>query len=277
MPIGTGEDERHAGTHHAERPAGAGPRSADLPDLRRRQRADGRVLLAVLSTVRRLRGAAGSRRRTGRIVGSADATPFRFPTELEALRRGGGVSRVAAIVLVTVAVIGGAYWFVSRPDAVTIPESFGGLDRIEGAQTEIVAEAFRAQVEDTGIEGDLALYGDGLPTTALIWIRDASVPTTDAAFDAFANGFDAGIGDEASPRRFAQDDRDRRRRDVRVRARPRCHAGHDLHVAGGLGVLAALRFLRPGPAGGLVPSRSSRTTRSAPPRTSRASSSWSSR
>ncbi|HEX5902097.1 MAG TPA: hypothetical protein VF028_03135 [Actinomycetota bacterium] len=127
-----------------------------------------------------------------------DATPFRFPTELEAPRRGGGVSRVAAIVLVTVAVIGGAYWFVSRPDAVTIPESFGGLDRIEGAQTEIVAEAFRAQVEDTGIEGDLALYGDGLPTTALIWIRDASVPTTDAAFDAFASGFDAGIGDEAS-------------------------------------------------------------------------------
>ena len=112
-------------------PAGAGPRSADLPDLRRRQRADGRVLLAVLSTVRRLRGAAGSRRRTGRIVGSAGRDPSRFPTELEAPRRGGGVSRVAAIVLVTVAVIGGAYWFVSRPDAVTIPESFGGLDRIE--------------------------------------------------------------------------------------------------------------------------------------------------
>src|SRR5262245_11435219 len=65
-----------------------------------------------------------------------DANPLRFPTELEAPRRGGGVSRVAAIVLLTVAVIGGAYWFVSRPDAVTIPESFGGLDRIEGAQTE---------------------------------------------------------------------------------------------------------------------------------------------
>lgn len=127
-----------------------------------------------------------------------DPSPFRFPTELDASRRGGGVSRVAAIVLVTVAVIGGAYWFVSRPDAVTIPQSFGGLDRIEGAQTEIVAEAFRAQVEDTGIEGDLALYGDGLPTTALIWIRDASVPTTDAAFDAFTSGFDAGIGDDAS-------------------------------------------------------------------------------
>jgi hypothetical protein len=28
--------------------------------------------------------------------------------------------------------------------------------------------------------------------------RDASVPTTDAAFDAFASGFDSGIGQEAS-------------------------------------------------------------------------------
>ena len=49
-----------------------------------------------------------------------------------------------------------------------------------------------------GIEGDLALFGEGPPTTALMWIRDASVPTTDAAFDAFASGFDAGIGQDAS-------------------------------------------------------------------------------
>ena len=112
--------------------------------------------------------------------------------------RTGGVGRVAAIVLLTIGLIGGAYWFLSRPDAVAVPGSFGGLDRIEDAQAEIVTEAFRSQVEDTGIEGDLALYGDGLPTAALIWIRDASVPTTDAAFDAFATGFDAGIGQDAS-------------------------------------------------------------------------------
>ena len=72
------------------------------------------------------------------------------------------------------------------------------MTRIEGAQTDFVAEMFRSQVESTGIEGDLALFGDGMPTTALIWIRDASVPTTDAAFDAFASGFDAGISDSAS-------------------------------------------------------------------------------
>ena len=37
-----------------------------------------------------------------------------------------------------------------------------------------------------------------MPTAALIWIRDASVPSTDVAFDAFATGFDAGIGQDAS-------------------------------------------------------------------------------
>ena len=57
-----------------------------------------------------------------------------------------------------------------------------------------ILDAFRSQVEGTGIEGDLALFGEGPPTTALMWIRDASVPTTDAAFDAFASGFVNGIG-----------------------------------------------------------------------------------
>lgn len=120
------------------------------------------------------------------------------PSGFETPRGRNGVSRVAAIVLLTVGLICGAYWFVSRPAAVTIPESFGGLSRVENEQTELVAEAFRSEVEGTGIEGDLALYGDGLPTTALIWVRDASVPTTDAAFDAFASGFDSGIGQDAS-------------------------------------------------------------------------------
>lgn len=109
-----------------------------------------------------------------------------------------GVGRVAAVVLVTVGLICGAYWFVSRPDPVAMPEHFGGMTRIEEAPARIVSETFRSQVEGTGIEGDLALFGEGPPTTALMWIRDASVPTTDAAFDAFASGFDAGIGQDAS-------------------------------------------------------------------------------
>lgn len=123
---------------------------------------------------------------------SPSAEPFPAPDRTR------GIGRIAAIVLITVGLIGGAYWFSSRPEAVAIPESFGGLNRVEDAQTEIVAEMFRSQVDETGIDGDLALYGEGLPTAALIWIRDASVPTTDAAFDAFAAGFDAGIGQDAS-------------------------------------------------------------------------------
>jgi hypothetical protein len=139
----------------------------------------------------------------GRAPGRPDASPLASltgwaPGSAGSETKSGGISRVAAIVLVTVGLIGGAYWFVSRPDVVTIPVSFGGLSRIENTQTEFVAEAFRSEVEGTGIEGDLALYGDGLPTTALIWIRDAAVPTTEAAFDAFASGFEAGIGQDAS-------------------------------------------------------------------------------
>src|SRR5262245_49878263 len=76
-----------------------------------------------------------------RLPGRPDASPVRSsggwaPTGVETPRASGGVSRIAAIVLVTVAVIGGVSWFVSRPDAVTIPQSLGGLDRIEGSQTE---------------------------------------------------------------------------------------------------------------------------------------------
>jgi hypothetical protein len=133
----------------------------------------------------------------------ASAAPLRSPAAWApgpepALERTRGVGRIAAIVLLTVGLIGGVSWFSSRPDTVAMPESFGGLERIEDAQAEIVTETFRSQVEDAGIEGDLAMYGDGLPTAALIWIRDASVPTTDAAFDAFATGFDTGIGQDAS-------------------------------------------------------------------------------
>ena len=56
------------------------------------------------------------------------ASALRFPAELEEPRGGGGVSRVAAIVLFTVAVIGAAYWFTSSTSfanpAVTIGRAF---------------------------------------------------------------------------------------------------------------------------------------------------------
>jgi hypothetical protein len=89
-------------------------------------------------------------------------------------------------------------FFLNRRDAVATPEALGGMPRIDDAQTQLVVDTFRAQVEATGIEGDMVLYGNGTPTAALIWVRDATVPTTDAAFDEFAGGFNEGIGGSGS-------------------------------------------------------------------------------
>jgi hypothetical protein len=59
-------------------------------------------------------------------------------------------------------------------------------------------DSFRAQVDTNAIDGDMAIYGTSTPTAALIWIRDASVPTTDEAFDEFATGFNQGVGSDGS-------------------------------------------------------------------------------
>ena len=70
--------------------------------------------------------------------------------------------------------------------------------QMDNAQTEIIVDAFHRQLDTMGVEGDIAMYGAGLPTTALVWIRDAAAPTTDAAFDQFATGFDSGFGGSGS-------------------------------------------------------------------------------
>jgi hypothetical protein len=97
-------------------------------------------------------------------------------------------------VLVTLVAIGVAVWWVSREGSVALPERFGGMTKMENAQTELVVNAFHHQLDTMGIEGDIAMYGAALPTAGLVWIRDAAAPTTDAAFDQFATGFDSGIG-----------------------------------------------------------------------------------
>ena len=109
-------------------------------------------------------------------------------------RRRSGVGRILAVVVATLMAIGGTYWFVSRDASVALPEAFGGMDKMENAQTDLVADAFHRQLDTMGVEGDIAMYGAGIPTAALVWIRDAAAPTTDAAFEQFATGFDSGIG-----------------------------------------------------------------------------------
>jgi hypothetical protein len=122
-------------------------------------------------------------------------TPSPFDTPA---RRPNGVGRIVRVVLVTLAAIGIVTWWVSRDGSVALPETFGGLGKMENAQTELIVDTFHRKLDTMGIEGDIAMYGAGLPTSALVWIRDAAAPTTDAAFDQFATGFDSGIGGGAS-------------------------------------------------------------------------------
>jgi hypothetical protein len=105
---------------------------------------------------------------------------------------------MAVVVVGTLVTIAAAWFLFFRDGEVAMPEAFGGMPRIDDAQTQLVVDTFRGELEGTGIDGDIVLYGNGIPSAALIWIRDASVPTTDAAFDEFAAGFDAGVGSSGS-------------------------------------------------------------------------------
>lgn len=105
---------------------------------------------------------------------------------------------MVGVIVITLAVIAGAWWFLNRGASVAMPDGFGGLSLIQNEQTAIAVDAFASEADTAGIEGEMALYGDGVPTAALIWIHDASVPTTDEAFEQFATGFDAGIGASGS-------------------------------------------------------------------------------
>jgi len=141
-------------------------------------------------------GLAGSPPDRGPWTPGMPATPpawTRAPFDAPARRRG-GLGRILTVVVATLVAIGGAYWFVSRDASVALPETVGGLSRMDDAQTQVVVHAFHEQLERMGVEGDIAMYGAGLPTAALVWIHDAAAPTTDDAFDRFATGFDSGIG-----------------------------------------------------------------------------------
>jgi hypothetical protein len=145
-------------------------------------------------------GPAGSPPNRGSWTPGIAATPPAWTqTPLEARTpRAQGIARIVAVVLVTLASIGIVTWWVGRDGSVALPEQIGGLVRMENAQTDLVVDTFHRQLDTMGVEGDIAMYGAGLPTAALVWIRDTSAPTTDSAFDAFATGFDSGMGSAGS-------------------------------------------------------------------------------
>lgn len=98
-------------------------------------------------------------------------------------------------ILLAVAVGAVALSFLNRGADVALPESFGGLSRMQDEQIESLLEEFRAEAARQGIEADMGLYGSaGLPSAGLIWIKDLAVPSTDDAFDAFATGFEQELG-----------------------------------------------------------------------------------
>ncbi len=106
-----------------------------------------------------------------------------------------GLVTMVGVVLVTLAVVGGAVFLFTRGSGVELPESFGGLTRVTGSEAEAVSTEFRTAAEAEGLEGDIAIYGSGpVPSAALIWIGNAPVPSTEAAFEEFAAGFNEGIG-----------------------------------------------------------------------------------
>ena len=125
-------------------------------------------------------------------------TPSPTSSPFPAGPRSSGLGTMAVVIVTTLAVIGGAWFLLFREGAVVAPEAFGGMPSIDTPETQLVGDTFRAEVKTNGIDGDIVIYGNGTPAAALIWIRDASVPTTDAAFDEFAAGFNEGIGASGS-------------------------------------------------------------------------------
>lgn len=113
-----------------------------------------------------------------------------------------GLGRPVAVLAVAVAAIVGAVSFLSGGGDVRLPESFAGLRQVEDEQVDVAVDEFRATVDTQGVSGDMALYGTGgFPTAALVWVKDPSVPTTDEAFTALADGFNTGLPGGMDPDR----------------------------------------------------------------------------
>ncbi len=102
---------------------------------------------------------------------------------------------MATIVVATLAVVGGVFFFMHRAPGVELPQGFGGLTQVDNPQVEAALDMFRSQAGSEGISADMGIYGTaGVPSVALAWVADASVPNADAAFTEFAGGFNEGLG-----------------------------------------------------------------------------------
>jgi len=120
-------------------------------------------------------------------------SPLSSPFPLERPKRGFGT--MAAVVVLTLAMVAGVFFFMNRGPGVELPQSFGGLSQIQNPQVDAALEMFRSQADAAGATADMGVYGSaGAPSVALVWVADASVPNADAAFSEFAGGFNDGLG-----------------------------------------------------------------------------------
>lgn len=117
------------------------------------------------------------------------------PGDIPAIETSGwNAGSVIAVIVATALLVAGVTLFLNRVPAVELPEGFGGLPQASGPEIDEVLDEFHRQVEGLGIHGDMGLYGtDAFPTVALVWVEDPSVNTTDAAWNAFAAGFNQGM------------------------------------------------------------------------------------
>jgi hypothetical protein len=117
------------------------------------------------------------------------------PGDVPAIETSGwNAGSVIAVIVATALLVAGVTLFLNRVPTVELPEGFGGLPQASGPEIDEVHDEFHRQVEGLGIHGNMGLYGtDAFPTVALVWVEDPSVDTTDAAWNAFAAGFNQGL------------------------------------------------------------------------------------
>jgi hypothetical protein len=130
-----------------------------------------------------------------RPFGTEPGTPFgaaSLPAPPPAPRRRRALGTVVAIAL-GVAISAGVAWVTTDHAEPALPEAFGGLQRVHGEDLDRALATFTDAVDGYGFEGDIAVYGPGIPSVALAWISGGSdAPLED--FDAFAAGFGSTSG-----------------------------------------------------------------------------------
>jgi len=134
-----------------------------------------------------------------RPFGAEPATPFAAehhpPTSLpapppfaEAIPRRRRALGTALAIVVGIAISASVAWFTADHANPALPDAFGGLHRIHDEDLDRALATFSNAVDGYGFEGDIAVYGPGIPSVALAWISGGTdAPVED--FDVFASGF----------------------------------------------------------------------------------------